>query len=444
MTATRRYLPFDEMLTMRLPPEASPRETWRLLQGILRLGGIDETVPDYEGSEYWYYLTQEIGELIADLTCACRSGSPIDQQLATAQNRSVLVRARLDEAVAAAQLDGLDLAAEDAYEMLLRGRTPRDDTERVLMNSFNALQEVEAMVDEPFTPELFYRLRRMLLEGVEPGAWRHTEPHHGTLPPADYDDDVVRDHGARQIELICRYANSTDEDISEHRAASGTSGLDARRRPPHGSRAVLRALLLADMVRFYRPLPDMNGQVGRLAFKLYALKAGLPVLGAVSLSRTKLMWEDGILDDPSVGYQPAEYWAMRDTSGADLTPYYTLSTRLAAAALRDLSDQMHELSSRDTELRNLLQGDSAINHRQRSILGRALRNRDAEFQIAHHQANHNVAYATARADLIDLEERGWLVSEVRGKAFVYRAVPNMRELIEEHEDALRRPARPKR
>lgn len=96
------------------------------------------------------------------------------------------------------------------------------------------------------------------------------------------------------------------------------------------------------------------------------------------------------------------------------------------------------LERQDSELRTLLQGDTKINHRQRSILGRALKNPEARFLIAHHQRTHNIAYATARADMLDLERRGWLVSVVEGKAFVYMPVPNLRELVEQHEGFTRR------
>jgi len=66
-----------------------------------------------------------------------------------------------------------------------------------------------------------------------------------------------------------------------------------------------------------------------------------------------------------------------------------------------------------------LQNDPSLNHRQRSILSRAIRHPDAEFSISYHRTNYNVAYATARADLLALVEKGYLTQQKRQKAFVF-------------------------
>ena len=100
-------------------------------------------------------------------------------------------------------------------------------------------------------------------------------------------------------------------------------------------------------------------------------------------------------------------------------------------ALQDLQWSLSELEKRDEELRALLQRDPEINHRQRSILGRALRNPSAEFRIAHHKNTHNVVYATARADLLQLVEKGMLVLEKNGRAMVFTPRPHLRQYIEE-------------
>ena len=410
--ATRSCLTYDDMCAMPLPPGVDAEQTWGALRAILRLSAIDETVPDLDGTMYWYYRTHELSDAIATILCHCRAGSSLDRQLATAQNRRVVTRLRLDETVAAAHLDGLDISAADAYEMLERGRSPKDSTEQILMNSYETLIAVEQFVDRPFSPELFQELLGMLLKKVTPDDWRMTEPRKGLLQH-DYSDDQVAALGGAQLDHICAFAN-------------GEVGEDS-------DSPVLRALLIADMFRFYRPLPHLNGQLGRLAFKLYAIKAGLPVLGSLSLSRSKLLWEEGELGQPLVALDPARYQRNYYLTSPDLTQYYTTGVQLMLSSLIELREKLADIERRDAELRNLLQGDSAINHRQRSVLGRALRNPSADFTIAHHKRKHQVAYATARADFIDLEERGWLRSEVRGKAFVYTAVPNLRQILSVHE-----------
>jgi len=122
--------------------------------------------------------------------------------------------------------------------------------------------------------------------------------------------------------------------------------------------------------------------------------------------------------------------ADRERQGTDLTDYATLSLQLALIALVDLHWKLHQLEREDDELRSLLQRDPEINHRQRSILGRALKNPAAEFRIAYHKATHNVVYATARADLLELVDKGYLVMGKKGRAMVFTPREGLREFIE--------------
>ena len=70
-----------------------------------------------------------------------------------------------------------------------------------------------------------------------------------------------------------------------------------------------------------------------------------------------------------------------------------------------------------------------LNYRQRSILSRALVKPETEFRIREHQTANKVVYQTARADLLDLEERGYLRRVIRGKAYVFVPAENLAERL---------------
>lgn len=410
--SSRSYLTWEQFLASRLPAEMSPVQAWQLLKAVDHAAGIDLPIPDLDGNEYWYLRTQDIADSVGRIQCLCRTDSSLYRQLTTTQNRRVLVHSRIDETLAAAQLDGLEISEEQGHELLQSDRFPRDNTERLVRNTLEALDRLDDLVTEPFSYELLMHLRSLLLEGLSVDTWPVTEARMG-LMPSEYSDEAVRDGAERQIRYICDYANHLTGDQHDH--------------------PVMRALLLPDMFRFYRPLPCMNSQVGRLVFRLYALKAGLPVLGMLPLSRAKLAWEDDVLESPLVTLRPAEYFEAHRHFGTDLTGYMTLAVELALTALQDLDWQIHELERQDEELRSLLQQDPSINHRQRSVLGRALRNPTTEFRIAQHKTTHSVVYATARADLLDLVERGYLEMVTRGRAFVFVPAPGMRARLEKAE-----------
>ncbi|MEL7666604.1 MAG: hypothetical protein AAGU73_00165 [Actinomycetota bacterium] len=403
------HITWDEFLEMPLPDEMSPLAFWNLIRALKRTFGIEVPVPDIYGNEYWYLRTHEIADSIAQIQCQCRADSSLYRRLTATKNAPVLVRSRIEETVASALLDGLDVSVEDYNDMLRMNRPPRTDNELLVANTLAALDEIDEMVARPFTPELLLRMRDMVLEGVDPTGLVRTRSRLGTVG-TEYDASVLLTHSEEQLQYICDYANHITGEIHDH--------------------AVFRALLLPDLFRVYRPLPEANSQVGRLVFRLYTLKTGIPVLGMLPISQFRLDWEDDRLSSALVSYSPGAYMADRERQGTDLTDYATLSLQLALIALVDLHWKLHQLEREDDELRSLLQRDPEINHRQRSILGRALKNPAAEFRIAYHKATHNVVYATARADLLELVDKGYLVMGKKGRAMVFTPREGLREFIE--------------
>lgn len=403
------HLTWDEFVQMQLPDEMSPVATWNIINALKRTVGLEIPVPDIDGNEYWYLRTHEIADSIAQVQCLCRHDSSLYRRLTATKNATVLVRSRIDETIAAAHLDGLEVSAEEYNDMLRTDRPPRSENERLVANTLNALDHLDDLVAEPFSYDLLMHLRELVMQDVDPAGLVRTTSRLG-LVSFDYTDEMTHEHAAQQLKYICDYANHLTGEIHDH--------------------AVFRALLLPDLLRFYRPLPGANSQVGRLAFRLYTQKAGIPVLGMLPISQVKLDWEDGRLGTSLVSYGPTEYLAERERQGADLTDYATLSLQLALVALLDLNWKLHELEREDEELRSLLQRDPEINHRQRSILGRALKTPDAEFRIAYHKTTHNVVYATARADLLELVDKGFLNVGKKGRAMVFTPRPELRSYIE--------------
>ncbi len=68
---------------------------------------------------------------------------------------------------------------------------------------------------------------------------------------------------------------------------------------------------------------------------------------------------------------------------------------------------------------SVLASDRGLNHRQRAVLAAALSEPDTVFRIDTHKRLYRVAYATARSDLLELAELGFLNQVRRGRAFVF-------------------------
>ncbi len=221
-------------------------------------------------------------------------------------------------------------------------------------------------------------------------------------------------HPDRHIEDICAYANHEIGDPDEHPA--------------------IRAFVVRGEMRRWLPLPDWNGNVASLLYRLYCLKHQYPVLAYLPLSRALIDWEEGVIGPPHVltGELPHQY--VDENGDEDHTPAVTLVLQLAHHELLALLNYTRLRKQTDERMLAALQNDRSLNHRQRSILSRAVRHPDAEFGIRYHRSNHHIAYATARADLLALVDKGYLVQQLRQKAFVFRPHRDLQTRLRVEED----------
>ena len=403
----QQCVPWEAFLAQDMPQGLSPLRTWELLLRMSRYMGIELPIPDLNDNQHWYRRTHELTDVVSIVTRACGPDSNLHRTINSAGGQHFLMNVRVAETIAATCLDGLSISVEDADILLRLDRTPRSATERLVANTFGAIDHLPDILNEPFSRVLFGHLRDLLLEGVDTKALENSEASLGT-GLFEWPDDMTERYADRQMDYFAAYANH--ETGSEH---------------DHG---VLRALILTDAFRFYRPLKEVSNQVGRLVAHLYALKHNLPGLGLLPTSLVKLDWAEGRILPPMVSFDRPTFEDVRKRSPGDLTCLQTLAAQLALIALRIVERYLDEWENRDRELRQMLKKDLDLNDRQRAILGRALRKPEAEFTIRYHKTNHGIAYPTARRDFLELVDASYLTVEKRGKRFVFLPSRRLEEM----------------
>jgi len=405
----RRCLTWDEFLTLPQPKDMSPVRTWAILSDLGKCLSVPINIPDLEDNTYFYRRTHELSIMADLIACACRAGSRLDRVMSAASGHQFVIASRIEETLAAAELDGLAVSEQDAEVLLRLDLAPQDDTEKLLVNIRDAFDHLPDLAEERFSLELFEHLRDLVLRDVDPGALHHQPPSTGILlgiAPAD--ELKSKRLAVQQMERITAYANGETAD-------------------PHDI-PILRSIVISDSMRYYQPLGPVSSQVGRLAERLHAIKNGFPVLGLLPLSRAKIDWEKGLIAPPQVSFDRDTFITMRKRSPFDATSRQTLAAQLTIIALGNLETHIERWERQDEEMRRILHEDPLLNHRQRTVLARALRNPEAEFRIRYHQKNHNIHYTTARRDLLELQEKGYLSMIQRGKAFVFLRGPEIQKL----------------
>jgi len=288
-----------------------------------------------------------------------------------------VARAQRREALAAAERAGFPGSA--ATEAALRaGQMPADVAGRVAANFHAARQLANGSTASPLTPTLVRQFHACLLAGLDA-------------------EDTAQRSGADdwELEQLCRFANAEEPAGFLH---------------PFSRAALLR-------YRVMRGGLFVAGH-GRLAEILF----GWSLRRAGYVRVEELAWEEIICRD-AVAHDRAVARVAEDRDATHLVIYLASAWR-GAERIADESRRADE-RERDAGVARW-RGLGTYNFRQQALLMRALQVPETDFVIAAHQRSHGITHETARMDLFDLEARGLLVSRREGRAYRFRAVPDLR------------------
>lgn len=329
---------------------------------------------------------------------------------ATMQDR-YLVRSLMEEAMTSSQLEGAATTTEVAKEMLRAGRPPRDYGERMIVNNFQTMQELKRWLNAPLTRDTVFEIHRMLTDGTlkDPdaaGRFRRAdenivvEDEAGTtlhVPPPAHELPA-------RMQALCDFANQSDDG-------------------EHFIHPVVRAIIIHFMIGYDHPFVDGNGRTARALFYWSMLRSGFWMTEYFSIS--------SILKKAPAQYTRAYLYTETDDSDTSYFISHQLDVLLKAI------DGVHGYIARkqraQREAEALLKPGSklgrTLNHRQRALLLNALKHPGKAFTVAVHRRTHDIAYDTARSDLLGLADARLMRRHKQGKAHVFVARPDLGDVL---------------
>lgn len=321
--------------------------------------------------------------------------------VASPQDRDrYLVSSLIEESITSSQLEGASTTRRVAEDMLRAGRRPQTPSERMIFNNYQAMQHIRAIGQEPLTPALILQVHQRLTIGtlddaadvgrlrqaddvhvVDPrdGKLLHIPPAAATLP--------------QRLQHLCDFANGSEKDT------------------PY-VHPVVRAILLHFMLGYDHPFVDGNGRTARALFYWAMARQGYWMMAYLSISNV-LRRAPG---------QYARAYLHTETDANDTTYFLLHQLDVIRQAIDALHGYLKEKTQETRSTERLLVGAqlrNLCNHRQIALLSHALKHADALYTVESHRASHAVAYATARADLLQLAALGLLRQQSQGKRFVF-------------------------
>ncbi len=436
--ANERYYYWDKFRVQRFPKGADREAAWAYLK-LQREGQLKELpLKDVEGRPFRFWLPEHLQAALHQID-RWASPTPLQPQH--------LIHSLIEEASTSSQVEGAATTLRVAKKMLLSGRKPRDRSERMIYNNFQAMQAIKEYAEEPLSHELLMELHDRITEGTlrteDRGRYRETsedvrvedmqgevvfEPppaerigadldaliafaNDGKLVPhpessdklsaADLPDASLRCFGDEHIASIARLASGGRAFSTSQNFLDGV--LDTFVHP------VVRAIFLHFALAYIHPFVDGNGRTARALFYWYMIKSGYWHFEYLSISKVILQ---------KLG-QYGRAYLYTEVDEADLT--YFLHFNLGV--ITDAVNSLHEyLLSEHDQLADVM-AIPGLNLRQSRVVLHALKNPREVFTIKEHQTESGVAYQTARTDLLGLEREGLLTRVEKGNSF-YFIVPS--------------------
>ncbi len=388
---------YDDLDGYDLPEGYSKDDIWRILTAIRKQAAVYIPEDPERAADMWMVTTSSLSFNTEMLEVRTKAESSLERSLRDMQGSPFVTRFIERTLICGLADEGIAVDEERVHE-LFAGAAPQTSLDQLVANYFRLSSDCDNLARREVTHGLIETLYYELAEGVDLAELpeRALTPLDPRLPPPE--SQVLMD-------LVCQ------------RAREG--GDDMRFGP------VLRIINISWFFRYFNVLPRLNVLVGLLLRNIIALKWGFPVL----------CWlPDGF--DPFLAGVPVdetryaavfEHWSTDYGFGFDFTPYFELNVRLYLRELERLAVSITYLEQLNEQIERIF--ESHINARQKSILASLCREPGAILRIAPHQRTFRIAYGTARTDFLDLEEKGFLVREQEGRAFVFRAHPDLREKI---------------
>lgn len=409
-TVNGRYLHWDE-LRRRKPPAGLTAEEW--WAGVFLSRGMvarDTHILNVQGKPFYYSLVDPVLEGLYHLDQKAMGRAVAPATYIDGKRREQYrIRGLIEEAISSSQLEGAVTTRVVAKEMLLRGRRPRDHSERMIANNYRAILRIKEIMNRQMTPELICELHDILTKDTldDPDdCGRFQQPGERRAEVVSYDESVLlhtpppASEIPERIASLCRFANGEGEEFTH---------------------PLVRAIILHFWLSYIHPFVDGNGRTARALFYWSALRDGYWLIEYVSIS--------SVIFDAPAKYRDAFLYS--ETYESDITYFLIHQLSVLDQSFSKLSEYVDSILERSFELKELIGDLSVLNSRQRALLGHALWNLEAVYTYQGHAASHATSRGTARNDLIALVNLGLLKRALDGKQTLFKVPPDLNHRLQE-------------
>lgn len=403
------YRHWDEIRFREAPEGMSQEDWWFAIKFARRREYHPLPLTDATGEPFIYMMPDRAWEWVHKIDQRLGGQITLGEQVANPSTRDrYLVNSLIEEAITSSQLEGASTSKQVAKDMIKSGRSPRDKSERMILNNYHAMNFIREDHDQRLTSGLVLELHRLVTDGTleRPGmAGRTRLPGEARVKVLDgLSGEVLHEPPPAEqlperLEKMCQFANGQRLETFLH--------------------PVVRAIILHFWLAYDHPFDDGNGRTARALFYWSMLSQSYWLAEFLTIS--------SILSRAPVQY--AKSFLYTETDDNDLTYFIMYQLRVIVRAINELEGYLQRKMAEVKRTEKLIKQLGTLNHRQTALLGHALRHPGHPYSVKSHSLSHNVVSQTARTDLTGLVERGLLEKRKAGKGFVFFPVEDLSDKL---------------
>lgn len=402
-TKFRHHRPWPEGLT--------PEEGWAVVQYLRYSTARWLPLLDKHQQPIRVVITDPLRAMLYRIDqhrCLLEAGMPERPTFAEKEEMSSYsLKALIEESYYSAVIEGAVSTRKDAKRMIREKKEPRDQSEQMILNNYNAGSKMTEWAKQPMSKKLILEIQETLTVGT-----LENDADVGRLRvgPVQIWNDATE-----EVVFVPPEAESLEERISRICTFANQEESDEEFIHP-----IIKAALLHFQLAYDHPFGDGNGRTARWLMLWFLLRRqDYWWVAMLSISR--------MTQHTRRAYYDSFLFAESDRTDA------TYLVRHQVGALEAEMNQFAEFLSRRQMLlhtaRRRLRVEKGLNLRQLAIFDDLSQNLSAHYTQQEHAAFHGITQPTARRDLEDLVLLG-LLRRQEGRPVIYHPTSRFRAAAE--------------
>lgn len=374
------YEYWDKIKYKKLPEGVTPQMLWT----NVKASRLKSMIPVWDKYGINLCVTSQMQRLCHEFDMKFGSFWEVEGDTQSAEKKYYLSSSLMEEAIYSSKMEGASTTRIIAKDMLRKKKSPQNKSQKMIVNNYNTIQYIVEHKDEPLTEELLLTIHRLMTEKTldNPEDAGHFRTNDNVVVADMVEGDIIYTPPSFQeipefVESLCNFFNNDNPRTFIH--------------------PIIRGIIVHFMLAFMHPFVDGNGRTARALFYWYMLKEGYKLTEYMSISR--------VIAKSKSSYEKAFRYVEND--GNDMGYFVAYNLGALEKSFHQLRDYIQR-KRREKRAASSFMMAGNINQRQALVLQRLKEEPDTIFTVKDVQDQFSVSSMTARKDLSDLVQQGYL------------------------------------